>query len=172
MKSSASERTDDEPAAPDRVHVGIADLAVTTDGARLTTSGLGSCVGVALFDATAGVAGLVHVMLPSAGGRDVGTPAKFADTGVRALLVAMEDAGADRSRVGAKLAGGSSLLDIDGDDVPINERNVAAVRSTLSDLDVPVEAQDVGGDYGRSLEVVPTTGTLKVRVATESDRTL
>lgn len=38
--------------ASDRTHgrVGIADFAVTDDGALLTTSGVGSCLGVGLYD--------------------------------------------------------------------------------------------------------------------------
>jgi chemotaxis protein CheD len=47
------------------IKVGMADLNVTYLTGILKTTGLGSCVGVTLFDAKAKVAGMAHVMLPS-----------------------------------------------------------------------------------------------------------
>ena len=151
--------------------VGIAEYEVTTDGAVLSTSGLGSCIGVALYDATAGVAGLVHVMLPTAAGTE-GNRAKFADTGVEVLVEAMEDVGADRARIAAKIAGGSDMLDFSETGPSIGSRNLAVVRETLAALGIPVAAEDVGGDYGRSLKLEAATGDLIVRSATQDVVTL
>ena len=44
--------------------VGMADLKAVKAPGALTTLGLGSCVGIALFDVKAQVAGLAHCMLP------------------------------------------------------------------------------------------------------------
>ncbi|RLM40499.1 chemotaxis protein CheD, partial [Haloferax sp. Atlit-105R] len=67
-----------------RIKVGIADYAVSSDQSTLTTSGLGSCIGVALYDPATGVSGLAHAMLPEI--EPGGEPAKFADSSIELLL--------------------------------------------------------------------------------------
>jgi chemotaxis protein CheD len=147
---------------PDRRRVGIAEFAVADDAA-LVTSGLGSCVGVALYDPETGVGGLVHVMLPTADAGTGGPDAKYADTGIAALVAALCAAGAVEDRLRAKLAGGSEMLDV-GDE-PVGPRNVAAVREALDERGVPVERTDVGGGSGRSLTFHPDSGRLEIRHA-------
>ena len=152
---------------PDRVRVGVAELAVASGDTRITTSGLGSCVGVALGDPTTGVAGLAHVMLPSMpeGREATAKPAKAVAEGIANLLTAVETAGGDPERVEAKLAGGSRMLDFSG--VGVGERNVETTREQLSERGVPVVADDVGGTHGRSLSLHAETWTLTVRSAHE-----
>jgi chemotaxis protein CheD len=147
-----------------RRRVGIADFAVTADGALLTTSGLGSCLGIGLFDESAGVAGLAHAMLPTAP-EDPDNAAKFTDTGIDAVVTAMRREGATPRHLTAKLAGGSAMFEFDSQDEPIGARNVAVGRRTLERLGVPVVAADVGGDSGRSLRFHGDTGTLVVKSA-------
>jgi chemotaxis protein CheD len=159
-------KTYGEPPASTRTRkrVGIADFAVTTDGAVLTTSGLGSCLGVGLHDDRAGVAGLIHVMLPRAPD-DPPNAAKYADTGLRAVLNAMCDDGATPGDVTAKLAGGSAMFEFDSQDEPIGARNVAVTRTTLDGLGVPIDAEDVGGESGRSIRFHGDTGELLIKSA-------
>jgi len=168
--SSQSERTQD--AEPERIKVGIAEYEVTTDGAVLTTSGLGSCIGVALYDPETGVAGLVHVMLPSADEVEDGNAAKFADTGTELLVEEMEAAGADPGRIEAKIAGGSDMLDFSESGSGIGDRNATTVRELLSEYDIPIVGEDVGGDHGRSLRLESRTGDLVVKSANTDNRRL
>ncbi|WP_132059372.1 chemotaxis protein CheD [Halorussus amylolyticus] len=153
---------------PDRVRVGVAEFGVATGETRLTTSGLGSCVGVALADPDADVAGLAHAMLPS-GDDDRARPAKSVPQGVERLLAAVESAGADPDRIEAKIAGGSRMLDFSGVGEGVGDRNVAAARETLAECGVPVVAEDVGGSHGRSLSVCPRTWTLTVTSAHDGE---
>lgn len=157
---------------PERIKVGIAEYDVTRNGAVLTTSGLGSCIGVALHDETAPVSGLVHVMLPSADEMDDDNPAKFADTGVETLIEALEDEGGDRANMVAKIAGGSDMLDFSESGSGIGQRNVEQVKATLEIHEIPVVGEDVGGDHGRSLRFEGTSGDLIVKSANKDARTL
>ncbi|MFB6109196.1 MAG: chemotaxis protein CheD [Haloplanus sp.] len=141
--------------------VGIGELAVSADGTPLQTMGVGSCLGVALYDADAGVGGLVHVMLPEADA-DPANPRRFTDTGIRELVTAVTDAGADRESLAAKVAGGSRMFDFSGESGHVGERNAAVARRTLDDAGIPIAGIDVGGDYGRSLRFDPETGVLVV----------
>ena len=70
------------------VKVGIAQMDVARQPDTIRTSGLGSCVGVVLYDEAKQIAGLVHVMLPdsSLGRSEALNAAKFADTGIQALI--------------------------------------------------------------------------------------
>mgnify|MGYP006289042863 CR=1 FL=1 len=155
-----------------RRKVGIAEYEVTTNGAVLSTSGLGSCIGVALHDPTTGAGGLVHVMLPRSEDVDDGNAAKFADTGTELLLEEMAAIGADLDEVVAKIAGGSDMLDFSDSGSGIGERNVERVREILSAHDVPIVAEDVGGDHGRSVQLKSTSGEYVVKSANEGSKTL
>lgn len=167
----SSQADQSEETETERLKVGIAEYEVTTDGAQLTTSGLGSCIGVALYDTVTGAAGLVHVMLPSSDEIEDGNAAKFADTGVELLVEKLEAAGADRSDIEAKIAGGSDMLDFSDSGSSIGERNAEMVREMLSEYDIPLVGEDVGGDHGRSLRLEPDTGDLVVKSAnTENTR--
>jgi chemotaxis protein CheD len=167
---SQSEGTDG--AEPERVKVGIAEYEVTTGGAVLTTSGLGSCIGVALYDTATGAAGLVHVMLPSAEEMEEGNAAKFADTGTRLLVEELERVGADPGGLEAKIAGGSDMLDFSDGGAGIGARNAEQVRETLADHGIPLVAEDVGGDHGRSLRLEADSGDLIVKSANRDDTRL
>lgn len=103
-------------------------------------------------------------MLPTAP-EDPPNAAKFADTGIDALLGAMCRRGASVDTTTAKLAGASAMFEFDSQDEPIGERNVAAARAVLDGFGVPVVAEDVGGDSGRSLRFHGDTGVLVVKRA-------
>ncbi|MFB6251132.1 MAG: chemotaxis protein CheD [Halobellus sp.] len=181
MKVYTSDQSS-ERSTSERVKVGVADYAVTESGAELVTSGLGSCVGIALVDPVAGVAGLAHAMLPAASdGRsqtDGGGPgpsvneAKYVDTAVGGLLREMVAAGADRSRIEARIAGGSAMFEFNAGDGAVGQRNVTATKAVLAEHGIPIIATDVGGDHGRSLSFDVSSGTLSVRRAHGDTRDL
>ncbi|SFR43957.1 chemotaxis protein CheD [Halogeometricum limi] len=154
----------------ERTKVGIADYGVVSGDETLTTSGLGSCVGIALYDNASGVAGLAHAMLPYANGDS--KEAKYVDTVVPALLQSMVDRGANPRNVRAKLAGGSTMFEFSSTDGSIGDRNVAAAREVLGRERISIVAENVGGDHGRSLELVASTGDLRVRSANAGRTTI
>src|SRR5699024_8941830 len=90
--------------------VGIADLQVTIAPNRLKTSGLGSCVGVVIYDQN--IAGLAHVMLPdsTASKKSNQNVMKYADTAIDLMLKKLVSQGAKKSRLKAKLAGGAHMF--------------------------------------------------------------
>ena len=69
------------------IKVGIADMNICKVPDTITTVGLGSCVGVVLYDERKKISGLLHVMLPdSTRIKDNSNKAKFADTGIDFLI--------------------------------------------------------------------------------------
>ena len=153
-----------------RIKVGVGELAVTSDEATLTTSGLGSCVAVALADEAAGVRGLLHAMLPAGEGQTaaISRPAKYVDTGVDSLIGALDDAGADPRRLEARVAGGAEMLDLTD---AVGPRNVERVGDVLDAAGVPIVASDVGDTVGRTVRFGPDA-RLVVRAADGFERSI
>ncbi|MDI3529245.1 MAG: chemotaxis protein CheD, partial [Thermoanaerobacter sp.] len=80
--------------------VGMADAKVTQSPGILTTIGLGSCVGIVLYDPLTKIAGLVHIMLPYSDKiSDNSNKLKFADTGIQILIEEMVKIGANSKRL-------------------------------------------------------------------------
>jgi chemotaxis protein CheD len=163
MQTNRQKRS--ESGAP-RVHIGIAEHDLRTEPAVLETSGLGSCLGVCLYD-DEGRGGLAHCMLPSVDDASDGNgtkPAKFVDTGVETLYEGLLDLGASPGAIRAKVAGGSDMLGL-SDGPTVGERNVAAARAELDARDIPVVAERTNGEQGRSLAFETATGRLRVTAA-------
>ncbi|HOB21925.1 MAG: chemotaxis protein CheD [Firmicutes bacterium] len=148
------------------IRVSMADFKVAKAPSQLITTGLGSCVGVALYDPVAKVAGLAHIMLPdSRQGLPSSKPGKFADTAIPALIAEMEKAGAVKSRLTAKIVGGAQMFNfLENNSVgSIGDRNVEAVVRILNELAIPILAQDTKGRRGRTITFDPNSGVLSVR---------
>jgi len=147
------------------IKVGMADLNIAKSPNALTTLGLGSCVGVCLYDSRNKVAGMVHVMLPNS--RDVRNnlnPAKFADTGIPLLITMMENVGADKKYIVAKLAGGAQMFNVSRHEfMNIGKRNVDASKEVLSSLSIRIVAEDTGGNYGRTITLYSEDGRLEIK---------
>lgn len=148
------------------IKVGMADVKVCVSPDSLITLGLGSCVGIAIRDPDTRIGGLAHVMLPdSTAIRDSSNKFKFADTGIDALVEMLVAKGASRRKLVAKLAGGAQMFAFksNGDLGRVGERNVEACRDKLSSLDIPILAEDVGLNYGRTVVFYPETGAYEIR---------
>ena len=92
------------------VKVGIADVKIARFPDTIRTSGLGSCVGLVLYDKEKQTAGLVHVMLPDSTLSKTAelNRAKYADTAVKTTIDMLIEAGCRKFALKAKLAGGST----------------------------------------------------------------
>jgi len=148
------------------IKVGMADMNVCSAPDSIITMGLGSCVGVVLWDRLTRVCGMVHVMLPdSTAISQNSNKAKFADTGIEELLKMVIAQGASRTRLVAKIAGGAQMFAVNND-VPslrVGERNVEAVKKKLNELNIQIIAEDTGLNYGRTVTFYPDTGIYRIR---------
>lgn len=155
--------------------VRVADLAVGATGDQLITVGLGSCIAIVLHDGTACVGGLAHVLLPSPGlSRHDGNPAKSPHTAVPRLLQLMAERGGSPRRVTARLVGGASMFAAlaPPGTIHMGERNVVASRQVLSTHGIPLVGEAVGGDFGRTIRLDVSNGTLEVRSVAHGVHTL
>jgi chemotaxis protein CheD len=150
----------------DVVRVGMADLRVVESPLVLSTLGLGSCVGIILYDPIKKIAGLAHIMLPDSNNVSNNiNKAKFADTAIIELINEMEKKGAKKERLVSKIAGGAQMFEFKGktDLMRIGERNVEAVKKNLKKFNINLIAEDTGGNYGRTIEFDSNTGKLYIK---------
>lgn len=150
----------------DVIRVGMADLNVCKAPDSITTLGLGSCVGIVLYDKKSKIAGLAHIMLPdSTQIRNNTNVAKFADTGIDQLIKELKTAGADINSLTAKIAGGAQMFNFTSSSelTKVGDRNVEATVHKLESLKIPILASDTGKNYGRTIVFSPDTGLLQIK---------
>lgn len=155
--------------------VGMGEIQVARGaGTALTALGLGSCVGVCLYDPITRVAGMVHVVLPKSQSDKSGElPGKFADIAIPVIVRRMVEMGASASRLKAAIAGGAQLFQFGvSNTLDVGARNSEAVIAMLQEMNIPLIAKDVGGSVGRTLRLISDNGLVVVRTIGGADREL
>ena len=148
------------------IKVGMADLNICKSPDIITTIGLGYCIGLTFYDPITKIGGLVHYMLPdSTQMRNNTNIAKFADTGIDALLRKVLMAGANRNRLVAKIAGGAKMFQVSGGSNVgnVGERNAMAAKMKLRALGIRLAAEDTGLNFGRTVELHCETGEFYIK---------
>lgn len=157
------------------IKVGMADLNICKSPDMITTLGLGSCIGIALYDPVTKIGGLAHIMLPdSTQMRNNTNIAKFADTGIEELVRRMVAAGAGRSRLVAKIAGGAKMFEVSGLSTigNVGDRNAEASKAKLKQMGIPLKAEDTGLNYGRTVELYAETGEFRIKSVGKTIKTI
>jgi chemotaxis protein CheD len=151
----------------DPISVGLGEQVISKHPDDvLVAYGLGSCLGISMFDPTSRVCGLLHAVLPvRMNGTDPLCP-KYVDSGIEGLLVAMLKEGAERHRIILRMAGGANMLISPGlsNTFDIGSRNIEAAHRTLQRLGLPLKKEEVGGNTGRTVRMYVNDGRLTVRV--------
>ncbi len=158
---------------PDLIRVGMADYKVGCDPAVIISYGLGSCIGISLYDPTTKIGGLLHIMLPdSTQSKAVENPAKFADTGIPLMLRDIVRLGAVQSRLVAKIAGGAQMFAFANatDIMRVGVRNAEATKKILQSLHIRLLSEDTGGNYGRTVQIDLATGIYKVKTIDKGEK--
>ncbi len=125
------------PHSPRRIDeaciVGVGEYQTLDIPGQLVCIGLGSCVGIAIFDPQVQIGGLAHAMLPRyEEGRDKVNAAKYADSSIMLMVDELVEMGAERGRLRAKIAGGAQMFSfMSSDTLNIGQRNSEAARATL-----------------------------------------
>ncbi len=157
------------------IRVGMADLQICNSPDAVTTLGLGSCVGIAIRDPETCIGGLAHIMLPdSTEIRNNSNRPKFADTGIEDLVQGIVSKGGSRNKLVAKIAGGAQMFAFGGksDMIRVGERNVIASKKKLSELKIPLLAEDTGETYGRTVVFYPQNGDFVIKAVGMAEKTI
>ncbi|GGE46337.1 chemoreceptor glutamine deamidase CheD [Pullulanibacillus camelliae] len=159
----------------DSLMVGLSDIKMACDQASLRCSGLGSCVGLVLYDLQKPIAGMAHIMLPDSeiSRGKAYPPGKFANTAVPELLKQLLALGAIKENIRAKMAGGAEMFRTTTNwTANIGQRNVEAVKEQLDLLHLQLKGEDVGGNFGRTIRFINETKALHIHTVTKGDKTI
>ncbi len=158
---------------PDLVKVGMADYKVGKAPSTLISYGLGSCIGISVYDPNSKVGGLLHIMLSdSTQSRATDNPAKFADTGIPLMIKEVVAAGAVQRRLVAKMAGGAQMFSFANatDIMKVGEKNAIAAEAILKKMGIPIIAKDTGGTCGRTVSIDLNNGDYFVKTVDKGER--
>jgi chemotaxis protein CheD len=156
-----------------KIIVGMADLNTMKGQGILTTIGLGSCVGIAMYDKVNKVGGLAHVMLPDSTKILNNTNvAKFADTAIVKLRDDMVKIGANKILIKAKIAGGSQMFAFNSSDdkLRVGDRNIEATIECLRQNNIQLLSSDTGLNYGRTVELNIETGEFLIKTVLKGNK--
>lgn len=154
--------------------VGLGEIKLSRDPQDLLIAfGLGSCMGIGLYDPVAHVAGLLHAILPIHPGSG-DSISKYVDTGVPSLIDMMIKAGAVRSRLVVRMAGGANMLVAPGftNAFDIGSRNIDAAQKTLANLNLKILGYEVGGNTGRTVRFYVSDGRMTIRTVGNQERAI
>lgn len=144
--------------------VSISDMKVTNRSHDvLVTHALGSCLGLAAYDPAAGVAGLIHCLLPLARDtpKSAQNPFMYVNTGIPQMMRSMFSRGATRENLILKAAGCGRMMHI-SNQFDTGANNLAALRKLLAVNEMRLAAEDVGGTIPRTMRLYADTGRLVI----------
>ena len=137
------------------VMIGIGEYHVGSE--PMMSIGLGSCIGLAIYDKDKHIGAMVHIMLPDSSGR-TDRPGKYADTAVPLILNKLYEMGSRKASLVARMAGGACMFEYFGNNLNIGERNAERVRALLAENHLSLAAEEVGGKIGRTVAFYPAEG--------------
>lgn len=154
------------------IRIGIADYKVSNSPDKLITLGLGSCVGIAIYDTSTKRGGLSHIMLPDSSTftSDIKIE-KFADLAIPTMIKEISSRRFNKNLI-AKIAGGASMFSFSSNTNNIGQRNVEAVEAILKEYKIPILSKDTGGNVGRTMVVDLDSFTISIRNGSKEIRQL
>jgi chemotaxis protein CheD len=145
------------------INVGIAELGIAEESDILRTI-LGSCVGICLHDPESKIGGLAHIMLPEKKSHS-SNEKKYADTAIPLLIEDMVKKGAISAKITAKIIGGARMFKVSENSImgEIGDNNINKVKEVLKNKNIKILAEDVGKDYGRTIDFYVKDGMVKIK---------
>lgn len=150
------------------IRVGMADYKICRSPQKISTLGLGSCLGVILYDDSTGVCGMAHVMLPDSTRipSQSSNRFKFMDTCLKDMYDELTIKNRiPSSKLKAKIAGGAKMFAHRSSNSMLNvgEQNIVKAKEMLKEWRIPIRAEDTGDRYGRTITFDPSNSTLHIK---------
>lgn len=145
---------------------GVGEYHLVSTPGKLTCIGLGSCVGIAIYDLRLGIGGMAHAMLPKYDeGRDKKNASKYADSSIYIMVDELIELGCSKVSLRAKMAGGAQMFSfITSDSLNIGQRNSEVARETLKKERIPLVGEHCGGSKGRTTTFDPSNASYRVQI--------
>ncbi len=155
------------------IEVNMAAMEIVQGDTRLVTRGLGSCLGVTLYDASRKIGGMAHPMLPDIDKAKIkSNPSRFVNSAIRKMVEELEKKGCTRGDLAAKLFGGAHMFGFITSDSILNvgQKNIEMAQNILRELNIKLECQEIGGSFGRTIEMNLETGKVLVKTVSWGEK--
>lgn len=127
----------------------------------LVTHSLGSCLGLAAYDPSQQVGGLIHCLLPRATSAQVQNPFMYVNVGVPLMIRKMVSLGCTKEGLVFKAAGCGRMIRIQNQ-FDTGAQNLATLESLFEKNGVTLAASDVGGSIPRTVALDVETGKVTI----------
>lgn len=150
-------------------HLRIGECFLTREPTLVCTV-LGSCVAVTFFQPKIRIGGIFHALLPDSmayGAEEAAQACRFVNTSIENLLLAVQRHGGKIKDLHVKVFGGSELFGFGSGLGPtrnsVGRKNVQVAMMELEKTGLRILASDVGGEMGRKLYFLTSTGEVWVK---------
>jgi chemotaxis protein CheD len=152
-----------------KVMIKMGEGAVTHSPHLISSTGIGSCVVVTIYDPRSKKGGMAHIMLPGSNGLNgTDSPYKYTDTAIVCLLKKLLSMGSAQQDIVAKMVGGAQMFLCSNDTGPgIGKQNISSVRRILGQEQIPLSGEEVGGNCGRNVDFYLDSGRVIVKTTGE-----
>jgi chemotaxis protein CheD len=155
------------------IEVEMAQLILAEAPARLVTRGLGSCLGITIYDPIKKIGGMVHAMLPDIEKAKIQTnSARFVNSAVKTMVKEMEKKGCSKPRMVAKVFGGAHMFSFIISDGALNvgQKNVEMAESVLNEMNIKIAVLETGGTFGRTIELDLNDGKVLIKTVSWGEK--
>ncbi|SDU03592.1 HDOD domain-containing protein [Desulfobacula phenolica] len=151
-------------------HISAGQFKVGKEQSSIYKAYLGTCLGVALYDASTQVGGMIHILLPEPTGiASAVFSEKYASTGVPLLINHLIKLGAKPENLEATIAGGALIGPVTQQDInlDIGGRSMDIAVSILRSYKIKTIKSETGGFFTCTLELNMATGKTFINPALE-----
>ncbi len=149
-------------------HVPSGSFRATEKEPLILQAFLGTCVGVALYDKTNGIGGIMHILLPEPPSDDPPEfPEKYASTGLPMFFDELREMGAESANMVATIAGGALVGPVSYQDInlDIGGRSAEIAVSILEKEKIQILNAETGGFFTCTLELNMLNGISTIKPA-------
>jgi putative nucleotidyltransferase with HDIG domain len=151
-------------------HIAAGCLKTEIGSSNIYQAYLGTCLGVALYDTTLKIGGMIHILLPEPlGDSGANFPEKYASTGIPMLIDQFVRLGSSPPNIKAVIAGGALVGPVSHQDIglDIGGRSADIARKILQRHNIEIIKSETGGFFTCTLELNMRTGETAINPAWE-----
>lgn len=155
------------------IEVNMSEMKLASSPALLITRGLGSCLGIALYDPIKKIGAVAHPMLPDIEkAKHKSNPARFVNSVINKMLEDLIQEGCLKRNLVAKLFGGAHMFSFLSQDSILNvgEKNIEMAKSVFQELGIKIAAEDLRGNIGRTIVLDLETGKVRVKTISAGEK--
>ncbi len=141
----------------DTTYVAIGNCVWEKSPSTLYCKGLGSCLAISFFDIERKEGCLLHVLLPHC--EQSSKPFYYVNLAIIEIVKKFNNR-IKEGKIVTKLCGGATIFPLTGKSV--GEKNIESAKYWLSFYNIPIVAEDLGGNEGRNVVFELRSGNMLI----------